>query len=48
MTNKAKILMVITAVAGLDYFFGFDIKFTIINIVWCIPFIYDMVKNKKP
>ena len=40
--------MVITSVVTLDILFGFDIKFTIINIVWCIPFIYDMVKNKKP
>lgn len=48
MTNKFKIGMVVTSVIILDCLFGFDWKFTIINLVWCIPFVHDIIKNKKP
>lgn len=47
MTNKAKILMVIVSVISLDYFYGFDARFTIVNFVWCIPFVYAILIKKE-
>lgn len=47
MTNKTKIVMIVSAIAGLDYIYGFDPRFTIINLIWCIPFAYAIIVNKE-
>ena len=47
MSNKSKIAMVVSAIIGLDYIYGFDARFTIINLVWCIPFVYAIIIKKE-
>lgn len=41
-----KILLVLGMVVPLNHFFGMDWRFTIINIVWCIPIFVDFVNEE--
>jgi len=49
MKPKNKLVLITSAIVMLDAYMGFDLRFTIINLVWCIPISYDWVKemNKK-
>lgn len=42
-----KLYLIISFIILLDWFMGFDLRFTIINSVWCIPIVYDWYKEKK-
>lgn len=47
MKSKHKLLLVILALLILNICMGFDLRFTIINLVWCIPIFYDWIKEIK-
>lgn len=42
-----KLILIISAIVGLDYYFGFDARFTIINSIWCIPIAIDFFQDIK-
>lgn len=46
MKPKYKILLIISTLGMLNYCFGFDLKFTLINLTWCIPIAVDWIKIK--
>lgn len=47
MKPENKIGLILCAIAFLDYNMGFDLRFTIINLVWCVPIAVDWYKNKN-
>lgn len=47
MKPVSKLVLIITSIAYLDFFLGFDARFTIINLIWCIPIFYDHIKDLK-
>lgn len=47
MKPQYKILLIVSSLGVLNYYFGLDIKFTIINLVWCVPIAVDWVKQKQ-
>ena len=42
-----KLILIICAIALLDYNMGFDLRFTIINLVWCVPIVIDLYREKN-
>lgn len=42
-----KLILISFAICALDIYLGFDLRFTIINSVWCIPIAYDWYKESK-
>lgn len=47
MKPKYKLALIIWSVLMLNIFFGMDVRFTIINLIWCIPIAYEWITNKK-
>jgi hypothetical protein len=47
MKPTYKLGLILWAIAILDITMGFDLRFTIINLVWCIPIAYDWYKESK-
>lgn len=43
-----KLLLIICSIISLNFYFGTDWRFTIINIVWCIPIAFELVKPQNP
>ena len=41
MKPKNKIILIVSSILVLDAYMGFDLRFTIINLVWCIPIAKD-------
>lgn len=42
-----KLGLVFGTLAILNMWLGFDLRFTVINVVWCIPIVYDWYKGEK-
>lgn len=47
MKPLSKIFLIVVVLMFLNWYYGFDAKFTIINLTWCIPIAFDFVKQKK-
>lgn len=45
MKPKPKLALVISSIFVLDAYMGFDLRFTIINLIWCIPIVADWIKE---
>lgn len=45
MKPQHKILLITVFVVPLNWCFGMDWRFTIINFVWCIPILVDWVND---
>lgn len=41
MKPKQKLVLIISAILILDLNYGFDARFTIINLIWCVPIMND-------
>lgn len=41
MKPAFKLLLILSVITSLNFYLGFDLRFTIINLVWCIPIAYD-------
>lgn len=42
-----KLILIIGSIISLNFYFGIDWRFTLINIVWCIPIAVELFKNKN-
>lgn len=47
MKSSHKIILIIVSLFCLNYYFGIDWRFTIINLIWCIPIAVELFKNKN-
>lgn len=47
MRPWSKLWLVFGSLAILNIWLGFDLRFTIINVVWCIPIVCDWFKEEK-
>lgn len=47
MKPTYKLNLILATIVLLDWKMGFDLRFTIINLVWCIPIAYDLYKEKN-
>lgn len=45
MRPKSKLILITSAVFILDAYMGFDLRFTLINLTWCVPIFYDWMKE---
>lgn len=45
MKPKNKLILISSAIFILDMELGFDLRFTIINLIWCIPIFQDWFKE---
>jgi len=45
MKPKNKLILICSTICILDAYMGFDLRFTIINLVWCIPIFQDWFKE---
>ena len=45
MKPKHKLILILPFIGLLDLYMGFDARFTIINLVWCIPVACDWIKE---
>lgn len=47
MNPILKTVIVLSGIGALNYFLGFDLRFTIINLIWLITVVPDIFKSKK-
>lgn len=47
MKPYSKLALIFGTLATLNCWLGFDLRFTIINLAWCIPIVYDWYKGEK-
>lgn len=45
MKPKYKLILILSSICLLDAYMGFDLRFTLINLAWCIPIVYDWFKE---
>lgn len=47
MKPKNKLALIAGTIIGLNFSLGFDLRFTVINIIWCVPILIDFFNERN-